>query len=505
MNNQLDFIPEPKILFGFDQELEDPRDGLSLFGPVDGFKPYGISSGVIGTKNGLQKFKKWLTSVQAPNFNSGSKIARPFFPGFEAVFKIPWGTKNIYEIEISEEELKKCVFHEDKHIRTFKTVELFSDKVIKVIQNNDSCPAVWFFIIPDYVYSLCRPQSTISKDLIIGTRSVPKKIATKFVKNVSLFDELNEAARPYMYEVNFHHQLKGRLLGKYVSSQIIRESTLAPEAHLNKLNQPIRDLAGLKGHIAWTVSTATYFKAGARPWKLSNIRDGVCYLGLAYKKTNKKGDEQNACCAAQMFLDSGNGMVFKGAVGPWYNPLKGEFHLNKEQAKEIIELAVNTYTQNNGYAPKELFIHAKTRFNDVEWEGFKEGIGKDTNLVGVTIKPTNALKLFKNSSDYPALRGLAFIRNDKSAFLWTKGFIPRLQTSSAMEVPNPLYIELSKGMADIRIVLSDILALTKLNYNSCIYGDGIPVTLRFANSVGEILTVGPYEETVPPLAFRFYI
>jgi hypothetical protein len=29
------------------------------------------------------------------------------------------------------------------------------------------------------------------------------------------------------------------------------------------------------------------------------------------------------------------------------------------------------------------------------------------------------------------------------------------------------------------------MALTKLNYNTCLLSDGIPVTLRFADAVGE--------------------
>ena len=75
---------------------------------------------------------------------------------------------------------------------------------------------------------------------------------------------------------------------------------------------------------------------------------------------------RNACCAAQMFLDSGDGTVFKGAVGPWYNPRKGDFHLSREQATEIINLALKTYkdennkiTPNTNNIPKEIFIHAK--------------------------------------------------------------------------------------------------------------------------------------------------
>ena len=71
-------------------------------------------------------------------------------------------------------------------------------------------------------------------------------------------------------------------------------------------------------------------------------------------------------------------------------------------------------------------------------------------------------------------------------------------------MPWPLSIDVCRGDADIKVILRDILALTKLNYNSCIYGDGIPVTLRFADAVGEILTAGPLG-TIPPLAFKHYI
>jgi hypothetical protein len=73
-----------------------------------------------------------------------------------------------------------------------------------------------------------------------------------------------------------------------------------------------------------------------------------------------------------------------------------------------------------------------------------------------------------------------------------------------MEVPNPLTIEICQGEADIEIVLRDILALTKLNYNTCRYGDGKPITLKFADAVGEVLTAGPVGDT-PPLPFMYYI
>jgi hypothetical protein len=65
-------------------------------------------------------------------------------------------------------------------------------------------------------------------------------------------------------------------------------------------------------------------------------------------------------------------------------------------------------------------------------------------------------------------------------------------------------IDINRGIPDIEVVLNDIMALTKLNYNSCMLADGMPVTLRFAEAVGEILTAGPITG-VPPLPFKHYI
>jgi hypothetical protein len=65
-------------------------------------------------------------------------------------------------------------------------------------------------------------------------------------------------------------------------------------------------------------------------------------------------------------------------------------------------------------------------------------------------------------------------------------------------------IEINRGDADIDRVLADIMGLTKVNFNACIFADGLPVTLRFADAVGEILTAAPISDDAP-LPFRHYI
>ncbi len=130
-----------------------------------------------------------------------------------------------------------------------------------------------------------------------------------------------------------------------------------------------------QSEIAWNLCTAIFYKVGGRPWKVADIRDGVCYVGLVFKKDETTGTSKNACCAAQMFLDSGDGVVFKGALGPWYNDETGDFHLSYEAAKALGDLAIKSYTKKAGGPPKEMFIHGKVRFEPNEWQGFKDAAG----------------------------------------------------------------------------------------------------------------------------------
>ena len=95
--------------------------------------------------------------------------------------------------------------------------------------------------------------------------------------------------------------------------------------------------------------------------------------------------------------------------------------------------------------------------------------------------------------------------SERMGLLWTLGFVPRLQTYQGREVPNPLLIDICRGDADLRTVMTDVLALTKVNFNACLYADGMPVTLRFADRVGRVLTAIPPELDPPPLPFRHYI
>jgi hypothetical protein len=317
-----------------------------------------------------------------------------------------------------------------------------------------------------------------------------------------LFEEANLAAEKHRYENHFHNQLKARVLECRAVTQIVRETTIAPGDFLNRYGKPARKLQD-PATVAWNLSTAAYYKSGAKPWTLADIRDGVCYIGLVFKKTNNPDDDTEACCGAQMFLHTGEGVVFKGSVGPWHSGKRGEFHLPKEKAAEIVTRCVDSYKQWHGTYPSELFIHGRTRFNRDEIDGFREAAPAGTAVAGIQIYKPNDLKLYREGRR-AVLRGLALEMDDRNAFLWSSGYVPKLLTYPGREVPTPLRVRILFGDVPLQQALADILALTKLNFNTCIFGDGLPVTLRFADDVGEILTAIP-EVTSTPLPFRHYI
>ena len=96
----LQHINEPALLFRYEQAVEDPRDGLTLFGPLEKGKPYGIRWGLIGPEECMQRVERWVSNVNAPVVGETADLARPAFPGFEAVFGIPLVTPNPVKTQV---------------------------------------------------------------------------------------------------------------------------------------------------------------------------------------------------------------------------------------------------------------------------------------------------------------------------------------------------------------------------------------------------------------------
>jgi len=502
-------IPEPLLEFAHGQTLEAPKDGLFLFGPIedtDGKKQ--IRLGIIGSETGITLGRSWLKKLQTPIEGKVDRDGAPVqwapaWPGFETCFGVALPDKGSSEIQIDAAKIDAAIKRSNRADAVRTTVMLFAEAIRTHRQNEERQPDVWLVIVPDVVFKYGRPKvAPPPKSEQVQSHIVKLKDARRFLMEGDLFPETMKESDIYLFSNNFHNQLKAELLADKVPLQLVLESTLHDRSVLiNTRRRGLQDEAT----VAWNFATTLYFKTDAKPWALANVRPGVCYVGLVFKNDDSPATNGEACCAAQMFLNSGDGLVFRGALGPWYSDKSREYHLSETAAAELMTSVIDGYKLKHDVAPKELFIHGRHRFNDAEWAGFMRSVPPETNLVGVRIKQQDDMRLFRPSSSTPVLRGTAVLINSRNALLWTRGYVPRLSAYQGFETPKPLTIEISQGTGDLKQVLADILGLTKINYNSCDFAAGVPVTLNFADKIGDILMASPQTIKAPPLPFRYYI
>lgn len=510
---RLTHLGEPLLEFRYGQRLAYPRDGLFLYGPVgDVGQLKAVRFGVIGTAEGVRRFNVWSKRlrgfIDVPPPGRRSRAIEPQhvpFPGFAAAFHAEWPeTPAAVVADLDAEVIDKALHLANRHEAVRKTVDLFVSRLVTENNRLEHPPAVWFVVIPEAVYELGRPKSSVRKgERIAGEVTISQSRARQLQVQPTLFGDDEREAEVYLYATHFRRQLKARLLKERIVTQIVRETTLAPEEFRRDNGMPIRRVEDA-ATIAWKLGTGAYYKAGGKPWQLADVRPGVCYVGLVYKRSELTSDKRHACCAAQMFLADGEGVVFRGALGPWFQTDTKQFHLDEDAAKSLIEMVVGEYIRLHDGPPRELFIHAKSAFTDPEWKGFLAGCGKSTNLVGVQIaEARDDLKLFR-PGNYPVVRGTALQVGERHAFLWTAGYAPRLDTYMGPETPNPISVKVLRGECPLNTVLQDVLGLTKINFNSCLHNDRLPVTIRFANAVGDVLISAPMDGE-PKLPFKFYI
>ncbi|TAM46997.1 MAG: hypothetical protein EPN55_03500 [Gammaproteobacteria bacterium] len=508
-------LPEPQLEFRFGQKVSYPRDGLYLFGPVDAARePRQVRYGVIGTATSLRRFKEWAAQVSSfidvPPPRRMSKAIQAHhvaFPGFNEAFFATWPKEPPRAItDIDEHQLLHSMHIANRHEAIKTVVDVFVDRLVADRKRDEDPPSFWYVVIPEFIYELGRPQSTVAAvDRVTGKITLKEKEVARLAIQPTLFGQAEEEAEVYKYARNFRRQLKARLLDHQIVTQIVRETTLTPHEFLKENRKDLKRRVEDPATIAWKLCTASYYKSGGRPWQLADVRPGVCYVGLVYKQQPMGSDIRHACCAAQMFLSDGEGVVFRGALGPWYQPDSKQFHLDRAAAQKLVSTVLAEYRLRHPADPVELFIHAKSSFSDEEWAGFVEACqGKGTNVVGVQISDAwDQLKLYRPGT-YPTIRGTAMLTDRRSGFLWTSGYIPRLDTYMGPDTPNPLHVSVRRGDADIQVVMADVLSLSKINFNTCLFNDRSPVTIRFADAIGDILVSAPVQSE-PRLPFKFYI
>ena len=296
-------IPEPLLEFGFGQKLQYPRDGLYLYGPTSSEAPVSeVRYGVIGTAPGVRRFRAWSRMVSGfigiPEPTARSREIEPQhvpFPGFEQAFGARWSVKPAQTIsDIDSTRLQDALKIGNRHEAIKSAVGIYVDRLIAAQNRLENPPSFWFVVIPEEVYELGRPQSKVAKaDRTQGQVTVSASRARYLQVQPTLFGDEEKEAEVYKYATHFRRQLKARLLQDRIVTQIVRETTLAPQDFLTETGWPLRRLED-PATVAWKLCTAAYYKGRRAPMatRRCSSRRVLCRAGL---QADRSAERQSSC------------------------------------------------------------------------------------------------------------------------------------------------------------------------------------------------------------------
>ena len=507
---QSGLITEPRLLFGGGHTHVDPKTGLGLYGPYTiGDQPRpslsSIIVGFVGTASMVADAVEWVRSLGHPVLNDGSQpFLYPSFPGFHS--EHPFRC-NLVVGEAWRETVDKRLDAALRNPQFYERISTVIDAYIsgiEVLAERDPVPQIILCCMPQDVIDLCTVQVTKGGEVRRIKRTTGEKRAVKAVLHGQqfLFPELDPEAPleelPWAHE-NLRRGLKARCMRFGIPTQLVWPRTIG-----NVITRTGKLASQDRATKAWNFTTALYYKAGGIPWRLAEVEEGVCYVGVAFYRELAERSQLMRTAMAQAFTSSGDGYVIRGNTFDWDPAEQGRSpHLDADSAASLIRQVLELYRrQNRGANPRRIVIHKSSRYSTDELVGFRRAVNGVARADLLTIGDRR-IQFFR-SGQYPPLRCTYVRFTHTNQLLYTVGYVPYLRTYPGARVPRPIEILEHHGDSSWDLNLREILGLTKMNWNSADFAGSLPVTLAFARKVGQVLAEMPPAVT-PREEFRFYM
>lgn len=474
---RIDHLVEPDLEFGGGRRHIDIRFGIMDFGPLDVERDRlrKISLGVVGTPENLEALLGWLDSCRnevPAKPNAAQPNLFPPFPGFneEAGFESTLLIEKGSLREIPTKDFETLANHGSHSFLIAEAVRLFIAE-LEILQERQGVDVVLLAVPPTLAHAKDQPE-----------------------------EKEDDGTPP----LDFRRLVKARAMEVLkVPVQLVLPSTYDPSfARARKrrpsTRQPLQD----KATRAWNLHTALYYKAGGTPWRL--LRDphdlSACYVGVSFYRN--LGGDQVQTSMAQVFNERGDGIVVRGAEVQVTKRDRVP-HLKGADAEKLLTDALERYRSEHGHAPARIVLHKTSSFNEAEIEGFRASAqGHRIDRIDLVSIERSGTRLFRRG-EYPPLRGTLLV-SDHLHWLYTRGSVPFYQTYPGMYVPRPVTFRVAASDTAPRALATEILSLTKMNWNTTQFDNGMPITIKAARDVGHVLKYISANGYVAP-RYSFYM
>lgn len=451
----------------------------------------------MGTNDAIQQTRAFLNRMAGLVVTGKPpSLLNPDYPGFERVFGTDLALEPFWTKEIQEDAFRAAL--DGSANDAFRSCLDLWTTAIHDLAERDAPPDVVLCCLPQELLDKCR---TIERQA--GSRARRGKKANRRTRDVSytqpsLFDaaprdtieQASSSSDEDLLFRDFRRALKARAMdvGTPVPIQLVTPS-LYEEGHRRQQDPATR---------SWNLSVGLFYKVGGVPWRLASEVEHTCFVGVTFHhlKTTKRRLVYSSL--AQAFSSEGDGFALRGEAVP-YDEDSRSVHLDQHQTEALLAQVLAGYRDRTGRDPLRVVLHKSSAFDPAELAGATSVLNMIPSWEAITLR-TGEFRLIRQGA-YPPNRGTQ-CRLGEANFLFTTGYSPLRETYRGPHIPKP--IELVGGTRDEEAIAREILALTKMNWNSADDHGSFPITLAFARKVGAIMTEIPESRTPLP-GYRYYM
>lgn len=287
---------------------------------------------------------------------------------------------------------------------------------------------------------------------------------------------------------DLHDYVKAFSASKGISTQLIREDTLTDK---------------LKCQIHWWLSLSFYVKSLRTPWILNNQEKNTAYAGIGYSVSKIQEKSEIVIGCSHIYDSNGQGLKYRlSKIDNYFLDKQNNPYLSYKDAFQFGVSIRELFYQSLDKLPERVVIHKRTRFTKEEVNGIKASLNKagikNIDLIEINFDSEArflAMSVYQGQlqiDKFPISRGTCVITNEFTALLWSHGIVPSVRQQNyrfylgGRSIPAPIKITKHYGNSNISTIATEILGLTKMNWNSLDLYSKLPSTIDSSNQIARI-------------------
>lgn len=304
-------------------------------------------------------------------------------------------------------------------------------------------------------------------------------------------------------QFDLHNFVKAYAVQKNIATQFVREKTVESD---------------MQCQIMWALSLALYVKSCRVPWVISGLRQDTAFAGIGYGLNKSSTGTDVVVGCSHIYSADGQGLKYKlSQLNDVIFDRKKNPYLTEEEAYKlglnIKELFYKSFTE----LPKRVVIHKRTPFRKEEISGLIKCLSSAgiTDIDLLEINYEDKLRCFEYARNFdidgfPIRRGLCFPQNENTIQMYTHGIAPSVRNPNfkyiqgGKTIPLPLKVVKHYGVGNMAQIATEILGLSKMNWNSFGLYSKLPCTIESSNEIARIgWLLSQYEGSI--YDYRFFM